>query len=126
MKRSKISSLRETADRLWFVAVRKKNFPFICKSCNKTAQQIHHFYPKGSYSDLRYDLDNGVPLCMGCHFRLHHVSDPAINEAIKENMGTRWSNRLSAKAKDCRINVGAVKKNVGYYEKQIERLEKLI
>ncbi len=66
--------------------------------CSTDANPPHHFYPKGLYGHLRYELDNGVPLCMGHHFAHHHRGDPLVHQMIIDKRGKRWFNRLKKKA----------------------------
>ncbi len=90
--------LRSKADKLWMFACLKK-WGNQCELCGKPAEQVHHFYPKGTYGHLRYDLDNGVPLCKGCHFKLHH-KDASLEAEIRERRGKRWYKRLQKKAQE--------------------------
>jgi len=87
--------LKKQADRLWFEVCLKRNPR--CLLCGGKAKQVHHFFPKGQYSPLRYSLDNGISLCMGCHFKLHH-SDASLTAEIRHIMGGVWYNRLKKQA----------------------------
>jgi len=89
----KKKKLKRKADLLWYHKC-LEIYGNICEVCGKQAIQCHHFVPKGLSLGLRYDLKNGVPLCMGCHFKHHHQGDPAIHEAIRKKRGKRWWNYL--------------------------------
>ena len=86
--------LRGSADKLWYIALLKDR----CEVCNKPAQQVHHFFPKGQYGHLRYLEANGISLCMGCHFSHHHKGDPLIHDTIKEKRGKKWFDNLKKEA----------------------------
>ena len=86
--------LRHKADKLFF----QKYLQPKCEVCNMEARQLHHYYPKGLYGHLRYDPDNAISLCMGCHFRHHHRGDPAIHQTIQANRGIKWIRELAGKA----------------------------
>ena len=68
-----------------------------CTICGKQANTAHHFYPKGTYKMLRLDLDNGVPLCRGCHFVLHFVNTTLSNKIV-DRRGMEWYKALTKKA----------------------------
>lgn len=91
---SKKTSLTRRADKLWY----KKLFTGICEVCGSPARQVHHFFFKGSYAHLRYDLDNGISLCPPCHYTIHFKDSKIINEKIIEARGPEWYNKLRAKA----------------------------
>ena len=37
-----------------------------CAKCNKPASEVHHLFGRAKRS-VRWDLDNLLPLCSGCH-----------------------------------------------------------
>ena len=39
---------------------------------------------------LRWDKENLIPLCKGCHLAHHQKGDYRINEAIIEKKGREW------------------------------------
>jgi len=86
-----------------------------CTICREKAQVAHHFYPKGHYKMLYFNLDNGVPLCNGCHFLLHHV-DPTLSNKIVDRRGMKWYMALTKKAET--IMPGAYSKQWVEEEKQ--------
>ena len=91
--------LKEKADKLWHIAGFKEwgNKCFCGADADKSC---HHFFPKGLYSHLRYDVDNAVPICFHHHFSRHHKGDPSVHQNIIELRGKIWHNRLKRKAKD--------------------------
>ena len=48
-----------------------KRDKFTCQMCNKRGKRVrlnvHHIMKWSSASTLRYDTDNGITLCKGCH-----------------------------------------------------------
>ena len=46
---------------------------YACVVCGEVGKQLHVHHIKGysDYEDLRYDIDNGVTLCMNCHHATH-------------------------------------------------------
>ena len=48
-----------------------KRDKFTCQMCNKRGKRVrlnvHHIMTWSSASTLRYDVDNGITLCRGCH-----------------------------------------------------------
>lgn len=114
--KTKKQKLRSKADKLWYEVLKKPH----CEICGKEAIQVHHFYPKGLYGHLRYDLDNGISLCMGCHFTHHHKGDPSIHNTIIAKRGRLWFNRLKKKAL---VRPEGSYLTVKYYQNIIEELK---
>ena len=117
---NKLKRLRTKADGLWQQAGLKmwKDKCF----CGRPAYCCHHFFPKGQYGHLRYDLDNAIPICNGCHMGIHTRGDPDIIIEIKTKRGEEWYNKLSKKAH----NTPSSYRGVKWYEEIIEKLEKYI
>ena len=112
---NKKQQLRKIADVLWFKAFLKPD----CEICGKKAVQVHHFFPKGQFGHLRYNVENGISLCKGCHFRLHH-QDPIIQQAIIGKRGLKWYEGL----RDISREKPASYQSIGYYKKIINELNK--
>jgi len=44
-----------------------------CQMCGKHGYlEAHHIKPWKEYPDLRFDLDNGITLCLSCHYKVHN------------------------------------------------------
>lgn len=114
MATKKLSTLRNKADRLYQEAGMKDNPR--CLICNGMANCLHHFIPKSVCAALRYELKNGIPICAGCHLRLHSSSDPEYEQIIIRKNGQAWYDELREMRKKV-VNMG-----VKYYEAVIERL----
>jgi hypothetical protein len=61
----------------------KKRDDYICQICLQKGKRLnsHHLYSWSKYKDLRYDLDNGVTLCLKHHKEFHHLYG---NDCTKE------------------------------------------
>jgi 5-methylcytosine-specific restriction endonuclease McrA len=113
----KISSLRNKADRLLQelgMSLYQK-----CLVCNKKMSCLHHFYPKSKSANLRYDLDNCIPICNSCHLQ-HHTGNPDIHATVINKLGKDWYKKLRAK------RLKPHKENKVYYLEIIERLNEQI
>ena len=117
-KKPKISTLRNKADKL-FQEIGRLSYNK-CIVCGGEYSCLHHYHPKSSCSALRYDLQNGVPICQGCHLKLH-CGNPDIQNAINMNMGLAWVEELEWK----KYNI-KVKTNDEYYKTTIELLNTII
>lgn len=85
-----------------------------CLVCSKPMSCLHHYYPKSTSSNLRYNKNNGIPLCAGCHLK-HHCGNPSIQNKINDKMGKVWLNNLMLKK-----NI-IIKPTVKYYKNIIEK-----
>jgi hypothetical protein len=69
---------------------------------------------------LRYNLDNCVPICHGCH-NLHHTGDPRIHAEVIKIRGMDWFDRL-----EHRHNNEIVKPSKTYYREILANLAKVV
>ena len=119
-KRSKytLPRLRKIADKLWKELV-IRDYTY-CEVCGvEPVQTGHHFFPKGLFGHLRYDLQNGIAIGTKCHFNHHHRGDPRIHQIIIERKGPKWYFKLLNKS---RKNPHSYQTRE-YYEKVIKRLK---
>ncbi len=107
-------------DKLWYEKC-FEHYGYLCEVCGGKANQIHHFFPKGSYSILRYEIENGVPLCQVCHFKHHHLGHPSIHAEIINSRGQKWYKKLLKQSKELRLSF----KSMDYYKKVEKQLNKL-
>lgn len=114
-KKTSKQKLRSQADKLWYL----KCLDPQCEVCGCASIQVHHFFPKHLYPELRYDLENGVNLCISCHFKHHHLGDPKIHQTIIKNRGNKWYDNLLAKSKIRKSSF----QTVAYYQAKIKELE---
>ncbi len=87
-----------------------------CEICGKPVNCMHHFYPKSVSARLRYDWDNLIPICQGCHSRHHQAGDPRIHGTVIQKRGMGWYERLLEKKKE------EIKVNIGYYKEVLAQL----
>jgi hypothetical protein len=118
MKTNPKKRLRIQADSLWY----KKCLQEWCEVCeNGRAVQVHHYFFKSQYGHLRYDLDNGISLCQGCHFCLHFKDPHIIEDKIREKRGEKWYLTLKKKALD---KPKSSYQTVKWYKDNISKLRK--
>ena len=90
-----------------------------CLVCGRQISCGHHYFPKSTAGNLRYNLKNIIPICQSCHFRLHN-GDPRIQNAINEIKGEEWLCELYALKKQySKCNT------IGYYKNMVKTLELL-
>lgn len=118
IKKPSIKTLRNKADKL-YQELGRLNYDK-CLVCGKPMSCLHHYHPKSSCSALRYDLDNGIPLCAGCHFS-HHNGNPDIHNTINMIKGLEWVEEM-----EWRKNNIKVKTNAEYYRVIIQDLQTMI
>ena len=111
----KLKKLKRELDRLWVEKAFEK-YGRKCLICGKEATEVHHFIPKSLSLNLRWDLDNAVPICRKCHFNLHNRSDPYLNLIIVFIRGKDWLDRIIKKRKK------KVKFNLKYLQKIKKKL----
>jgi hypothetical protein len=58
-------AIKKKLDVLWSQIIRKRNNG-LCEVCGKPAQNSHHIISR-KYLALRWDLHNGINLCISCH-----------------------------------------------------------
>ena len=83
-------------DDLWAKKIKERD-KFTCQRCKSQSKRLNacHFYGRRNKT-LRWDLDDGVTLCVGCHFWAH--SNPAeFTEWFKEWAGEETFERLQTK-----------------------------
>ena len=109
--KNKKKYLRQKADKLWYQLLLKDK----CLVCPNKAIQVHHYYYKGQYGFMRYDLENGISLCQSCHFILHHSDPKRITDKIEREMGKKWKEKLLKQ--ESRKFMMTLKKNLNYLRK---------
>lgn len=63
-------------------------FNNICSNCNKTYESkdmiAHHIKNFRNNQDLRYDINNGLLYCRGCHMKIHEIGKDTRFKKLKE------------------------------------------
>jgi hypothetical protein len=111
--------LRNKADRLYQEIGRMLNKK--CLVCKRPATVTHHFIPKSVCSALRYNIQNGIPLCHQHHCRIHSSDDPFLVTEILRAKGADWFEELCAIRRN-----SFIKESVEYYENVIKNLERIL
>lgn len=106
--RSKLARLRDECDHLQQAYNKKLNDS--CLICGKPVDTGHHFVPKSLSTRLRYDMDNLIPICVGCHYRHHIQGDPSIHATVIKKKGQEWYEYIENNRREL------IKINVQYYE----------
>lgn len=100
--KSKKRKLKDLKDKQWSEDVKQRAL-YQCEFCGKRSYlNSHHIFSRSKLS-TRWDLDNGICLCAGCHtlssvFSAHKTPAEFI-EWIKEYRGLEWYERLREKAR---------------------------
>lgn len=113
--------LRDTADELWRYAVVKK-WGQDCEVCGKIGVDVHHFFPRNQFGILRFNINNGIVLCRGCHFEHHFKANPTIHIKIIKKRGNKWLEKLTELSKQKKVSFQTVK----WYNNNIEQLREFL
>ena len=89
-------SLKKYCDTLWSKLI-KERAGYKCEICQRGGRlNSHHIYSR-RYMNLRYDIENGVCLCVKHHMIAHHRPIDFIEE-MKAIRGKEWYERLRNKS----------------------------
>jgi len=114
MAKSKLARLREQADKVFQQAFCREN-PY-CECCGKPVSCGHHFFPKSSCSALRYEWDNMIAVCNGCHLKFHSKFGSEIISETVVRRGAKWFQGLMEKKRTL-----TVKPSQKYYQSIIDK-----
>ena len=55
---------------------------YTCRKCEKTGGELHahHIKEFAQYEKLRFDIENGMTLCLDCHRKVHNRYIPSIKD----------------------------------------------
>jgi hypothetical protein len=61
---------------------------FICQKCGEHPKilQAHHIFNWAKYPNKRYDIENGISLCEGCHIKFHIIFGKKDNTSEQINI----------------------------------------
>lgn len=85
------------ADKLWASIVKSRDGK--CIYCgSKHHLNAHHIFTKARHGNLRWEPDNGVTLCAGCHTFGIHINPAPYMLKIIEYVGNDTMERLRVQA----------------------------
>lgn len=97
-KQSSDSWLNKQLDKLWSCAVRSRG---CCEYCGKKPPEVilhaHHIYSRRHFS-TRWDTNNGVCLCTGCHLYKAHKDIQEFADWVRKHFGDEKVDGLRKKA----------------------------
>lgn len=93
-----------------------------CEVCGSPEYScLHHFFTKGSSNNLRYDVDNLIPICNSCHYKHHQRSDPTIHATVIFKRGKQWyMNLVKKKNAYKKVNVKFYKDAIDFFSNQCD------
>jgi 5-methylcytosine-specific restriction endonuclease McrA len=78
----------------------KKQWLGECEKCRKLRWlQVSHIEPKGRVPHLRWDVENAVALCVGCHLFWWHKHPREAEEWITAHLGAERRAKLAMRAR---------------------------
>ena len=86
MRRNPRKTQRNRLDKKWSLIIRR---PGKCEICGSLGPLNAHHIFGSRYISTRWDLDNGICLCVGCHHKAHERS-LVFAEWIKNKRGYPW------------------------------------
>jgi len=105
MKRNQFKTLRNKADKL--LQIKYVILNSRCLTCGRPTYCMHHYIHKNQSSFLRYYPPNLIPVCVGCHCKIHQSQDPETLNMIVKIKGQKWADDLYEKRRTvCKMNVG--------------------
>jgi 5-methylcytosine-specific restriction endonuclease McrA len=109
-------SIKRELDRLFSKYLRK--IIGKCENCGrKDNLQIHHLFSR-KYLALRYDPDNILVLCPGCHFHFHN--NPILcAENVKANLGVKYKELLEKAKKPKKITNEELEELLEFLKKEV-------
>jgi len=117
--RSKLSRLKTTADKLWSKIVRQGG---VCAICGSQKHLNAHHIISRRFTPLRWDLKNGVCLCVRCHkfsIRAVHNNPLTIIDWFKDNTEVENYLRLGVLQKRKKINIDAINDVIKHLQKGV-------
>lgn len=111
--------LQDKADKLYQEIGRLSNSE--CLICRGEYSCLHHYFPKSTSTTLRYDLENGIPICQKCHCFIHSNPSPEKLNDINHIKGDEWLQELTWKKHNIEV-----KADNQWYKTQIEILQGIL
>jgi len=115
MKKTEIQKLEKKLNKLWELKCAEKWGNESCEICGGEFSCFHHFIRKSRSTLLRYDVENGIPVCVRCHYKIHFgepIDEYRIYDQIRKQRGKKW-----AKYIEDREHI-SIKKNILWLKEQ--------
>lgn len=98
-KNSPRKILSNACVKLWGLCVRARD-RHICQYnyCGKPANNPHHIFTKGGHPMTKYDLENGITLCVYCHRAIAHGKPQMFERFIIKRIGQKKYDLLQFRA----------------------------
>lgn len=97
-KQASNSWLNKQLDKLWSQAVRQKGY---CELCGRKPPEVvlhaHHIFSRRHFS-TRWDVNNGLALCNGCHLYKAHKDIQEFADFVRWKYGAEYIDELRKKA----------------------------
>lgn len=90
-----LKSKRRFADlyKVWRNRVKERD-GYKCQRCESEKKlHVHHIIPWKENESLRFDLENGITLCMSCHMKEEWKTRPPMSEETKKKIGIAGKGR---------------------------------
>lgn len=124
ISKSETAKLQAKCDRL-LTPIMKKLHPK-CEVCGSDTEVAHHWIEKSRSNNLRYNIENLVPLCHSCHAKIHNRFGNSITgsldvaDIIRAKRGEEWYNRMKVEGQK------VIKVNKAWYEEQLAKLTEIL
>lgn len=124
-KRNKKKTLENKLDKLWAEAV-KIRASYRCEYCGKKENlNSHHIFTR-SRKATRFELDNGICLCVGCHtfsskFSAHKTSIE-FTHWLEKTKGKKWLKTLQDMSNEVyKPTIEELEETLKYLQKYVNR-----
>lgn len=71
----------------WARSIKKRD-NYKCKKCGESERRLleaHHIKPRKDFPDLKFEMNNGITLCLNCHIK-EHEHNPLIVKLISSKI----------------------------------------
>jgi 5-methylcytosine-specific restriction endonuclease McrA len=99
-KGSNTKAIKKDLDKLWS-KITHEQYDHTCSVCGlRYGLAAHHFFGKKAYPAVKWDIDNGVLLCVGCHImKVHRKGQTEIaRDALIGRIGQDQFDELKKRA----------------------------
>lgn len=99
-KESKTTAIKKRLNTLWS-KITHEQYGHACSVCGlRYGLAAHHFFGKKAYPAVKWDIDNGVLLCVGCHImKVHRKGQTEIaRDALIGRIGQERFDELKKRA----------------------------